>query len=214
MKKTVFLVCVLFLFSGCAMDSKKKEGAVWGSVIGTAAGAGIGYAIGGSKGAAIGAGSGLVVGGLTGAAIGSYMDKQEAELRRSLAAAEAASIRREQDILAVTFKSDMMFDVNSFALKPGAYDEIDRLAQVLNNYPQTYIRVEGHTDSTGSEEHNQQLSERRAQAVKNALIGRNVNPSRINTVGFGMSKPIASNDTEVGRQMNRRVTVVIDPMRG
>lgn len=186
---------------------------MWGSVIGSAAGAGIGAAVGGGRGAAIGAGTGLVVGGLTGAAIGSYMDKQEAELRRSLAAAEAASIRREQDLLAVTFKSDVMFDVNSFVLKPGAYDEIDRLAQVLNNYPQTYIRVEGHTDSTGTEEHNQKLSERRAEAVKNALIGRNVNPARINTVGFGMSKPIASNDTEAGRQMNRRVTVVIDPMR-
>ncbi len=213
MKKTALLLCVFFLLSGCALDTKKKEGAMWGSVVGSAVGAGVGYAVGGSKGAAIGAGSGLVVGGLTGAAIGSYMDKQEAELRRSLAAAEAASIQREQDILAVTFKSDMMFDTNSSVLNPGAYDEINRLAEILNKYPQTYIRIEGHTDSTGTEEYNQKLSEKRAEAVKNALIGRNVNPKRVNTVGFGMAKPIASNDTEVGRQMNRRVTVVIDPMR-
>jgi len=192
--------------------SKTQKGAAIGAGIGTAVGAGVGYAVGGKKGAAIGAGTGLLVGGLSGAAIGKYMDNQERELREGLARTEAASIQREQDILAVTFKSDFMFDVNSSVIKPGAYQEIDRVAQVLNKYPQTRIRVEGHTDSTGSEEYNQKLSESRAEAVKNALITRGIDPARIETIGMGESSPIADNTTEAGRQLNRRVRVVIIPL--
>ena len=122
-------------------------------------------------------------------------------------------IQRDRDVLAVTFRSDVLFDVNSATLKPGGYDEIQRVANVLRQYPQTTIRVEGHTDSTGSEAYNQQLSERRAQAVKNALINYGVNPNRIMTVGFGESKPVATNATVAGRQFNRRVNIVIVPIR-
>jgi outer membrane protein OmpA-like peptidoglycan-associated protein len=86
-----------------------------------------------------------------------------------------------------------------------------RVAKVLNQYPQTNIIVTGHTDSKGAEEYNQKLSERRAESVKNALAGVGVNPSRINTIGYGKSKPIADNSTEAGRQMNRRVEIVINP---
>jgi len=214
MKKSTVTLFILtaFLWSGCAEMSKTQKGAAIGAGIGTAVGAGVGYAVGGKKGAAIGAGTGLLVGGLSGAAIGKYMDNQERELREGLARTEAASIRREQDILAVTFKSDFMFDVNSSVIKPGAYQEIDRVAQVLNKYPQTRIRVEGHTDSTGSEEYNQKLSESRAEAVKNALITRGIDPARIETIGMGESSPIADNTTEAGRQLNRRVRVVIIPL--
>jgi len=217
MKRNMMTLFVLLAFtaaavSGCANATKTQKGAAWGAGIGTAVGAGVGYAIGGKKGAAIGAGTGLVVGGLSGAAIGRYMDNQEREMRQALANAEAASIRREQDVLAVTFKSDFMFDVNAAEIKPGGYSEIDRVGQVLNKYPQTRIRIEGHTDSTGAEDYNQQLSEKRAEAVKNALVVRNVDPARLETVGLGEASPIAGNDTEGGRQINRRVTVVIIPV--
>lgn len=214
MKNPVIVIVVIstFAITGCAEMNKTQKGAAIGAGIGTAVGAGVGYAVGGKKGAAIGAGTGLVVGGLSGAAIGKYMDNQERELRESLARTEAASIQREQDILAVTFKADFMFDVNSSVIKPGAYQEIDRVANVLNKYPQTRIRIEGHTDSTGSEDYNLRLSQQRAEAVKNALVIRGIDPARIETIGLGESSPIADNTTEVGRQMNRRVRVVIIPM--
>jgi len=136
------------------------------------------------------------------------MDNQERALRDAMAQSEAASIRRDQDVLTATFKSDMFFDTNSSQLKPGAYNELNRITNVLNNYPQTTIRVEGHTDARGSDQYNQQLSERRAMAVKNALAQQGVNPSRIEAVGYGESQPISSSDA-----MNRRVNIVINPIR-
>ncbi len=200
-------------FSGCANMNKTQKGTAWGAAIGTVVGAGVGYAIGGGKGAAIGAGAGLAVGGLSGAAIGNYMDKQEAEMRQALANAEAASIQREQDVLAVSFKGDFSFDVDSAVLKPGAVDEINRVADVLIKYPKTTISIEGHTDSKGSEDYNMELSKKRAEAVKTTLIGKGLTPARLTTLGFGESKPVASNDTAEGRQMNRRVRVVISPIK-
>ena len=93
----------------------------------------------------------------------------------------------------------------------GAAAEIGRVSSVLSQYPDTTIQVAGHTDSTGSEQSNQNLSERRAESVKNALVGQNVHPNRISTIGFGESAPIATNDNESGRQLNRRVVITIKP---
>ncbi len=214
MKKTILLLCMIFALalSGCATDTQQKKGRVVGAALGTVVGAGVGYAIGGGKGAAIGAGSGLLVGGLTGDRIGKYMDNQEAEMRQALAEVESASIQREQDILAITFKSDFSFGFDSAIIKPGAEDEIARVAEVLIKYPQTNISIEGHTDSKGTEEYNMDLSRRRAEAVKDSLISRGISSSRLQTIGFGESKPVATNDTEAGRQQNRRVRIVIAPI--
>jgi outer membrane protein OmpA-like peptidoglycan-associated protein len=215
----VLLVALTFMVTGCAstreqMQEKKKttRGALAGAVLGAAVGGAVG---GDAKGAAIGA----TVGALAGGGIGYMMDKQEEEFRSALAESEAASIERVkqaeaevQEAIIVTFKSDMWFDIGSAELKPGGYSEIDRVATVLNKYPQTNIRIEGHTDSTGDEAFNLNLSEQRGNAVKNALVAKNVDPSRMNIVPFGESKPIAGNDTPEGRQQNRRVSIVVVPV--
>jgi outer membrane protein OmpA-like peptidoglycan-associated protein len=192
MKKIIICLGILILVtSGCATENKTQKGALIGTGVGAAVGAGLGQAIGRSTSSTlIGAAAGAVAGGLTGGAIGNYMDKQEASMRQSLANVEGASIQRNMDMLAVTFKSDVLFAVNSSSLKPGAFDELDRVAKVLNQYPQTNIIISGHTDSTGTEEYNQKLSERRADVVKNALAGMGVNPSRMTAIGCG-EKPVA-----------------------
>jgi outer membrane protein OmpA-like peptidoglycan-associated protein len=215
LKRLSILALVAVTLWGCAEpQTKTQQGAIYGTGIGAAVGAGLGQVIGGNtKSTLVGAGIGAVLGGVAGGSIGRYMDNQEAALQQQFAASEAANVRRNADVLAVTFKSDVLFDVNSAALKPGAYAEIDRVAQVLVQYPQTTIQIAGHTDSTGSEVYNQQLSERRAMSVQNALANQGVAPSRMHTIGFGESQPVADNTTESGRQLNRRVVVTITPQQ-
>jgi outer membrane protein OmpA-like peptidoglycan-associated protein len=211
-----FLLAAAIALAGCSQPmTKTQKGAAIGTGVGAAAGAGLGQAIGhDTKSTLIGAGIGAVVGGLAGGGIGRYMDNQEAAMRQQLASVEGASIQRNADLLAVTFKSDVLFDTGSASLKAGSYDEMSRVATVLNQYPQTNIMIAGHTDSTGNELTNQQLSERRAGVVKNTLVGQGVNPARMTAVGYGESKPVAGNDSESGRQMNRRVEITIAPQQG
>ena len=215
-KRGAFLAMIAVALWGCAEpQTKTQQGAVYGTGIGAAVGAGLGQVIGGNtKSTLVGAGIGAVLGGVAGGSIGRYMDNQEAALKQQFAASEAANIKRDADVLAVTFKSDVLFDVNSAVLKPGAYTEINRVSQVLVQYPQTTVQIAGHTDSTGSEEYNQKLSEERAMSVQNALISQGVSPSRLRTIGFGESQPVADNGTEAGRQLNRRVVVTIVPQQG
>jgi len=217
MKRLLIFTLILSMCAlGCATPQNKKEkGTRIGVLAGAVAGALLGQAIGGdTAGTLIGAGIGAAAGGMIGRKVGSNMDQQEAAMRKQLAAVEAANIQRNADMLAVTFKADALFDVDSAALKAGAFDEIQRVATVLNQYPQTKIIVAGHTDNTGSESHNLLLSERRANSVKNALAGQGVSLSRITTVGFGQATPIADNTTEAGRQLNRRVIITIKSQQG
>ena len=223
----VFVLIIALVLPGCATMQENKKTTI-GAAAGTIIGAGVGYAIGrNGTGAAVGA----VVGSLLGGGLGYMMDKQEREFKQTLADAQAREqaaiqqgnqreqtaimqgVQREKDALVLTFKSDVLFDTNSSTIKPVAYSsgEIDRVAQILNKYPDSTIKVVGYTDSTGSDSYNQQLSEQRANAVKNALFLKGVSASRMTALGMGKSNPIADNSTPEGRQLNRRVTIVIEP---
>lgn len=207
-----FLLCLIILAGCAAPQTKTQKGAVYGAAGGAVAGAVVGQVIGhNTRGTLIGAAIGAAVGGLGGAAIGRMMDNQEKEMRNVLASSEAATVSREGNLLAVTFKGDVTFDTNSAVVRPGLYSEINRVAEVLKQYPDTVIRVEGHTDSVGTEEYNLDLSHRRAHAVKALLIQQGIADNRIEVIGFGETMPVATNDTEVGRQMNRRVEIKIAP---
>lgn len=215
--KKMFLIALIVVFAatGCAtMDqqSKTTKGAVYGAGGGAVAGAILGGIIGrDAKGAAIGAAAGAAIGGLAGAGVGHMMDKQEAEMRDALATSEEVAVKREGDLIALTLKGDVSFDVNSDVVLPGLYNELDRIAQILVKYPDTTIVVEGHTDSSGSDVYNQQLSERRALSVQRLLVQRGVSESRISTIGYGETRPVATNNTPEGRQMNRRVEIRVNP---
>ncbi|BBO67146.1 OmpA family lipoprotein [Desulfosarcina alkanivorans] len=214
MKKMILIGMIgMFVLSGCAApQTKTGKGAAYGAAGGAVAGAVLGQAIGrDTEGTLIGAAAGAAVGAAAGAGVGQMMDRQEAEMRDALAASEAAAVRREGELLAITLKGDVSFDLDSDVVRPGLYNELDRIAQIMIRYPQTAILVEGHTDSTGSETYNQQLSERRANSVRNLLVQRGVQTRRINILGFGESRPVATNATPVGRQMNRRVEIRINP---
>ena len=218
MKETLCVVMSsVFIFACASQGTYTKQQK--GTAIGAATGAAIGVAVGGAstgkkdrtKGMIIGGLAGAVAGGLVGNQVGAYMDRQEEALRQAMAAATAAdqaSIQRSQDVLIATFKSDMFFDFNAAKIKPGAYAEIDRVAKVLADYPQTMVEIQGHTDSSGPEDYNQTLSERRAQAVSSALMQRGVASERMTAIGFGESQPISSSAAA-----NRRVTMVLTPIR-
>lgn len=209
----IILIVAALTLAGCAQPTTKTQrGAAVGTGVGAATGAVAGQMIGGdTEGTLIGAAVGAAVGGVAGGAIGRMMDNQEAAFRQQLAGVEGANVQRNANTLALTFKSDTLFDSDSSALKPGFYDELTRVSRVLNQYPQTNLMIVGHTDSTGSEVYNQQLSERRAATVKNALAGQGVNPARMSAIGYGETSPIADNRTEYGRQLNRRVEITIAP---
>jgi len=212
-RKWIIAGTSILLLSACAPpQTKTGQGALIGTAGGAAAGAIIGQAIGhDTKGTLIGTAIGAAVGGLAGMGIGRYMDNQEQALRTAMAQSNAASIQRSGDVLAVTFKGDTFFATGSSTIQPGGYAELDRMVSALNQYPETRIRVEGHTDNVGSEQMNMDLSQRRADAVKSALVSRGVAQERIISMGFGESRPKADNATPEGRLMNRRVEVFIEP---
>jgi outer membrane protein OmpA-like peptidoglycan-associated protein len=177
------------------------------------------------EGGCDGAGSGAVVGGLmakrrqhragghrerllrrAGAYIGHYMDKQAEEMKRDLA---GAKVERVGEGIKITFDSGILFDVDKATLKPQSMENLKNLAQILNKYEDTNILLEGHTDNTGSDEHNLQLSRLRAQAVSNYLASLQVDPSRFTVMGYGEEQPFASNETMDGRQANRRVNLAV-----
>ena len=214
MKKGLWIAMIgMLVLGGCAApQSNTGKGAAYGAAGGAIAGAVLGQAMGGAtQGTLVGAAAGAAIGAAAGAGVGQMMDRQEAEMRDALAASEAAAVRREGELLAITLKGDVTFDLDSDVVRPGLFNELDRISQIMIKYPQTSILVEGHTDSTGSEAYNQQLSDRRANSVKKLLVQRGVPEFRINTIGYGESRPVVTNATPEGRQMNRRVEIRINP---
>ncbi|MBN1471667.1 MAG: OmpA family protein [Syntrophaceae bacterium] len=214
-KRFSVLLCCILLLAGCAETGTMTKGQK-GGLVGAGGGAAVGAILGqvithDTKGTLIGAAIGAAVGGAGGYGVGKMMDNQERDMRDALATSEAAAVTREGNLLAVTFRGDVTFDTNSTEVRKGLYSEINRVAGVLNQYPQTLIMVEGHTDSVGSDAYNMDLSRRRANAVKNLLVQRGVASSRIEVVGYGKTMPVATNSTETGRQMNRRVEIKIAP---
>jgi len=207
MKKLLTLAAVTLTLAACATvppddpNRQTKQGAMIGAALGAAAGLFVGdgeldEVLGG---AAIGAG--------VGAGVGVYMDRQQAALERELQNAEVQRI--DEETLAVNFDSDILFSVDSAVLSPTARADLDDFAWVMNEYPKTAILIQGHTDSTGTEEYNQRLSERRAEAVFNHLALREVDPSRMRPIGYGEGYPVADNTTSTGRAQNRRVSILV-----
>ena len=205
------IVGILLLSAGCATNpdgtTEYKRTAI-GALGGAAVGAGSGALIAGSGHRGAGALIGGAVGAAAGGAIGNYMDRQAAEMKRKL---PEAAIAREGDKLYVALPTGILFDVDKAEIKPTAKDSIAKAAEVLVKYPDTYITVEGHTDSTGTTEYNQKLSERRADAVRDQLLRDGVPGSRVSVKGYGESNPVADNATPEGRQSNRRVQLEIRP---
>ncbi len=183
--------------AGCATAGKRTAIGAGG---GAAAGAGLGALLGGWKGAAIGA----AVGGVAGGSVGLYLDKQAKELEK------VAETRRTDTGILVQMKSDILFQTDSAVLKPTAVDRLTKVGDVLAKYPEDRIRVEGYADSTGSTRHNEELSQRRADAVRKVLLGRGVKEPQVTSLGMGDTHPVATNATSAGRARNRRVELHID----
>jgi outer membrane protein OmpA-like peptidoglycan-associated protein len=197
------LLSVALLLSSCASMNKTQKGAVIGAAGGGAVGAVIGKATGNT---ALGAVLGAAVGGTAGTIIGRKMDKQAQEIENSV---PDAKVERVGEGISVEFDSSILFALNSFSLTSDATGNLNKLVTILNSYPDTNIEIQGHTDSSGSEQYNQTLSEKRAGAVSSYLLQKSINASRINTKGYGELSPKYDNSTEVGRAQNRRVEFVI-----
>lgn len=201
----VLLLAAPFAFAQTDNHAKTKKGAVIGGV----AGAIVGGVLGNNRGsgnAKRGAAIGGAVGAATGAIVGAMMDRQERELRQI----EGVNVQRvDEDELKVTVRNEVLFDFNSAALRGTSRDSLREMAGVFDKYPDTTIRVEGHTDSIGTASYNKRLSNRRAHSVAHYLEDLGVRGSRIREIGYGESQPRASNGTASGRQLNRRVEIHI-----
>ncbi|MDB5002832.1 MAG: hypothetical protein JWQ34_1057 [Mucilaginibacter sp.] len=191
------------LSTGCSSLNKTQKGAA----IGAGAGGVVGALIGRSAGnTALGAIIGGAVGGTAGALIGHKMDKQAAEIKQTV---PGATVIRQGEGILVKFDSGILFDVDRADLKPAAQSNLHNLSASLQNNPQTNITIIGHTDNTGSADHNMDLSIRRAESVRSFIVADNVNTSRLTTIGKGASEPIADNASVAGRAQNRRVEIAI-----
>jgi len=208
-RKASALLLATFLLAACATtdpddpNAKAKRGAGTGAAAGAIIGAILGNQSGNSRTGAV---LGAVVGGAIGGAIGHKMDKQQQELKQ-IPGVEVT--RPSESEITVNLTNEVLFDFNSSGLRFESRETLRELATNFQRYPDEMITIEGHTDSVGSDESNQRLSEERAGNVRDFLVDHGVSPSRISALGFGATRPRASNDTPEGRQMNRRVEIHI-----
>jgi len=200
---TAILIAGSIAATGCASMNKKQEGAV----IGAAAGGAIGGVIGNQTGStAKGAIIGAVIGGTAGAIIGHQMDQQAKELSQTI---KGATVERVGEGINVTFASGLLFAFNSDEIQSTAGENLKELAASLNRYPDSQLLIVGHTDNVGDDAYNQGLSDRRANSAAAYLAAQGVARTRVATSGKGEAEPVATNDTDAGRQQNRRVEVAI-----
>lgn len=191
------------VLAGCASLNNKERGAIIGAATGAAAGGAIGNKNGGTaRGAIIGA----AVGGAAGAIIGHQMDQRAKELQQNI---KGARVERVGEGILVTFESGLLFDFDSDVLRATARDNLKELASSFDKYPDTDLTIVGHTDAQGDDAYNQRLSERRAASAAAFLTQQGVPAARVRTAGRGESEPVAANDSETGRQANRRVEVAL-----
>lgn len=141
------------------------------------------------------------------------LDHEAGELQQCVSQAPGARIEKLEDLIAITFGADILFGSESCILKPEGNAEIYHVAEVLKKYPDTMLKIVGHTDAAGSDQQNVNVSERRACAVMDSLVNAGIPPSRVSAEGFGSAKPVAPNSTEEGRQLNRRVIIQVLPSR-
>lgn len=197
------LVALAISTSACASLNKKQKG----GAIGAATGAAVGGVIGNQTGStARGAIIGAVVGGAAGAIIGHQMDQQAKELKVAI---PGATVERVGEGIQVTFASGLLYDFDSDAVRADAAQNLESLATSLKKYPNTNLLIVGHTDAQGSSSYNQDLSTRRANSASSFLVTRGVEATRLRTTGKGEDEAVATNDTEAGRQQNRRIEVAI-----
>jgi len=199
--------------TGCVTNPETGNRTISKAAIGGVGGALGGYLLGDLLGGRrdrtekiVGAG----IGAIAGAGVGAYMDAQEKKMRERTAGT-GVDVVREGDELLLRMPSGITFATDQSAIQPQFRPTLDQVAQTLAEYPKTMIDVLGHTDSTGSEAYNQALSERRARSVSDYLASHGVAPVRIATTGYGETRPIASNETEVGKAQNRRVEIKVVP---
>lgn len=213
MKQIVAAAVAGALLAGCTTDpytgQQKVSNTVGGAALGAAAGAGLGLLAGGNdrRNALLGAGIGALAGGL----VGGYMDKQEAELRAQLQGT-GVSVTRNGNQIILNMPSNITFNTDQSAIKPEFYQTLNSVVLVLRKFNRSLVDVYGFTDSTGSPQHNQVLSQQRAQSVASYLTSQGLDPRRFAVQGEGESNPIASNATAAGRAANRRVEIQISPL--
>lgn len=215
--KLTAISCILsssLLISACATDpytgERKISNAGMGAGIGAIVGAIGGAIVGGNdkrKAMLIGAG----IGALAGGGIGFYMDRQEAKLREQLART-GVQVIRDGDNIILNMPGNITFPSNSADVNPEFAEVLNSVALVLKEYDKTYVDVLGHTDSSGANDYNQALSERRAQSVANVLSSEGVILERLIVRGVGEDYPIADNTTTNGKSLNRRVEIALSPV--
>ena len=207
LRQTIAITAAAGLLSACAADGTVNQNVAGGAAIGAIIGAVTGAVIGDRKGAIIGAGVGAVAGG----AAGAYLDQQQKELERNLEGTGATVTNTGEELL-VNLPSEITFDVDRAVIKPEFREPLARMAETLVQYESSAVDVIGHTDNTGSEAYNEELSQRRADSVAGFFVQRGVIRERILAYGEGESRPVATNETKEGRARNRRVEIKITPI--
>lgn len=205
----LFLSSALLLTSCEAVQNSnhQQRGTAVGVASGAVIGGILGNNVGSGKNSALGAVLGGIIGGVAGNVIGNKMDKQAKEIKETLPGAE---VERVGDGIKITMNESIVnFAFDSSNLTSAAQTNLDKLAQVLTNNPDTNINIYGHTDSKGADDYNMKLSERRANAVKAYLSSKGIASNRMMAKGEGESQPVATNDTDAGRAQNRRVEFAI-----